>query len=157
MAVTIDVQTLMANLAIDDVDDNLELVTARLAYVTEAVTHYAPTAPDVVHNEAAIRLAGYIYDSPRAPSGTRYANALRNSGAGSMLFRYRVHSAGVANAVADANAIGIGTTGNPVTDVMILDSVLTVSFADGTSETYDLPAGSSAVVDAPDGRLPGAR
>ena len=76
MSVTLTVDTLMANLAIDDIDDNRVLVTARLAYVTEAVEHYAPSAPDVVHNEAAIRLAGYLYDQPRAGSGTRYANGL---------------------------------------------------------------------------------
>ena len=156
MGVTLTVDTLMANLAIDDVDDNRELVTARLAYVTEAVEHYAPSAPDVVHDEAAIRLAGYIYDSPRAPSGTRYANALRNSGAGSMLFRYRVHSAGVANAVADANAVGLGTPGNPVVGVAIIAGELVVTFSDGTSETYDLPAGGGGggVLSVSDGRLP---
>ena len=141
MSVTLTVDTLMANLAIDDIDDNRVLVTARLAYVTEAVEHYAPSAPDVVHNEAAIRLAGYLYDQPRAGSGTRYANGLRNSGAGSMLFRYRVHSAGLGNAVADANAVGVGTSGNPVIGVDIDSGVLVITFADGTEQRHALPAG----------------
>ena len=154
MAVTLTVATLMANMSIDDIDDATELVTERLAYVTEAVTHSVPVAPDVVHNEAAIRLAGYLYDSPRAPSGTRYANAMRNSGAASILFPYRIHSAGLANAVADAQN-AVGSDSNPVVDVTIIAGDLVVTFADGTSETYELPAGGSAgVLNVTDGRLP---
>ena len=141
MAVTLTVAKLMANTGVDDIDDATELVTERLAYVTEAVTHNVPVAPDVVHNEAAIRLAGYLYDSPRAPSGTRYANAMRNSGAASILFPYRVHSAGLANAVADAADAGIGTTGNPVTEVDVVAGELVITFADGTTESHTLPAG----------------
>ena len=49
-----------------------------------------------------------------------------------------------------------GTAGNPVVDVGVDAGQLVITFADGTTETLDLPAGSSAVVDAPDGRLPGA-
>ena len=156
MAVTLTVDKLMKNMSVDDIDDATELVTERLAYVTEAVTHNVPVAPDVVHNEAAIRLAGYLYDSPRAPSGTRYANAMRNSGAASILFPYRVHSAGLGTAVADANAVGIGTTGNPVTDVDIVGAELRNHVCRrNRRKRYDLPAGVGTIANVNDGRLPG--
>ena len=68
--------------------------TRLLAYATAAVEKHAPDAPDAVHNEAAIRIASYIYDQPHAGRGLAYANALRNSGASSILLPYRVHRAG---------------------------------------------------------------
>ena len=79
-------------------------ITRLLAYATVAVEHHAPDAPDVVHNEAVIRLAGYSYDVPNAVSGSRWANAMRNSGAARMLLPYRVHRAG---SVADAGSVAV--------------------------------------------------
>ena len=109
MAVTITRAQLAARIRLgrtqtelDETDELLAYATALdlpgglLAYATEAVTHHAPDAPDVVHNEAVYRLAGYIYDRPFASADTRFANAFRNSGAASALLPYRNHRAGVA-------------------------------------------------------------
>ena len=94
MAVTITVSALRDALRIGETAEETAEVTRLLAYATEAVERYAPDAPDVVQNEAVIRLAGYIYDSPNTSARTGYANALSNSGAADMLFPYRVHRAG---------------------------------------------------------------
>ena len=72
--------------------------TRLLAYVSTAVAKQAPNAPDVVHNEAARRLAGYLFDQPEAGRGDGFANAMRNSGAARILLPYRIHRAGYADA-----------------------------------------------------------
>ena len=101
---------------------------------------------------------GYYYDKPTVSGGVALANAWKFSGATRVLFPYRVIGAGLVGgaAIAEARASGMGTSGNPVVDVDVVSGELVITFADGTTETLDLPAGSSAVVDAPDGRLPGA-
>ena len=140
MAVTITVAELVAALRLSDSAEELQEATRLLSYASEAVVKHVPTAPDAVHDEAVRRLAGYIYDMPEAARGDSYANALRNSGAARMLLPYRVHSAGAGAAVREAQA-AVGTTGNPVTDIDITGTTLTVTFADGTTETHTLPAG----------------
>ncbi len=73
---------------------------ARLfTYATEAVTKHAPSAPDVVQNEAVIRLAGYLFDMPNAGRRDGYVNAMRSSGAGRILLPYVVHRAGTTRTV----------------------------------------------------------
>ena len=144
MAVTIDVDALRRELRVGDSDDETALLTARLAYATEAVTHRAPSAPDAVHNEAAIVLAARLYDKPTTGVGARYAYAGRDSGAWAMLAPYRIHRAGLVgkDAVDAANADGMGTPGNPVTNVVFADSTLTVSYADGSSAEFTIVAGT---------------
>ena len=68
---------------------------------------------------------------------------MRNSGASRILLPYRVHRAGVADAVADAMATG--SVGNPVTDIQIVSGQLVVSYADGSTAALDLPAGGGTV------------
>ena len=94
MAVTLTAAQLAAALRVGSTTEETVEVTRILAYVTEAVTGHAPDASDVVHNEAAIRLGGYLYDQPTAGRGIGYAKALRNSGAAAILLPYRVHRAG---------------------------------------------------------------
>lgn len=94
MAVTLTAAELAAAMRIGDTPEELAESTRLLGYATEAVQHHAPDAPDVVQNEAVIRLAAYSYDRPFAGVGDRYANALRNSGAASALLPYREHRAG---------------------------------------------------------------
>ena len=94
MAVTLTVAELVAALRLLGTDEETAQATRLLAYASERVSKHAPDAPDVTQNEAVIRLAGYLFDMPFAPAGARYANALRNSGAGSMLLPYRIHRAG---------------------------------------------------------------
>ena len=77
-----------------DTTEETAEATRLLAYATEAITQYAPDAPDATANEAAVRLAGYLYDAPFAARGATYAAALINSGAASALAPYREQRGG---------------------------------------------------------------
>ena len=104
MAVTLTVAELLAALRMGNSAEETAEATRLLAYATEAVTRHAPDAPDVVHNEATIRIAGYLFDQPTASRNAAFANALRNSGAGAILLPYRVHRGGnVSGATATAS------------------------------------------------------
>ena len=94
MAVTISRANLAKRLRMGRTQSELDEVDALLEYAIEAVTKHAPDAPDVAHNEAAYRLAGYVFDRPFASGDTRFSNALRNSGAAAVLLPYREHRAG---------------------------------------------------------------
>ena len=94
MAVRATVEEVMRSIrAVDSPAVTAEL-TDLLEYASGEVERIAPLAPDAVHNRAAISIIGYIYDRPTAGRGLAYANATRNSGAGSMLLPYRVHRGG---------------------------------------------------------------
>ena len=98
MAVTLTVAALSQSIRLGGSDEETAQATRLLAYATEAISRHLGTAyddaPEAVVNEAAIRLAGYLYDQPTAAGGASFANAVRNSGAASMLLPYRVHRAG---------------------------------------------------------------
>ena len=140
MAVTIDINGLLAALRLSDSPEEVKEATRLLSYCREAVTKHVAIAPDATHNEAVRRLAGYLYDMPEAGRGDAYANSMRNSGAARILLPYRVHRAGYSDAVAEAQA-AVGRVGNPVIDVAISGGSLVVTFADGSIETHTLPAG----------------
>ena len=101
MAVTLTADALIAALRLGSTTEERDEVDRLVLYVTEAVSQYLgaayATTPDVVANEAAIRLAGYIFDAPTASRSTIYANALKNSGAGPMLLPYRIHRGGLSD------------------------------------------------------------
>ena len=66
----------------------------RLMEVAEAlVSVTAPAAPESVRDEAAIRIAAYLYDAPASAASDRYAAAMVNSGAGGLLSRWTVRRA----------------------------------------------------------------
>ena len=92
--VKLTVAELAAALRLGDSAEELAQATRLLAYTCEAVKKHSPLAPKAVANEAAIRIAGYLYDSPTAARGVGYAAVLRNSGAAGILLPYRVHRAG---------------------------------------------------------------
>ena len=94
MAVKISAADLAAALRLGSSAEELAQATRLLAYASEAVVKNAPDAPQVVQTEAAIRIAGYLYDAPTAAKGASYAAVLRNSGAAGLLLPYRVHRAG---------------------------------------------------------------
>lgn len=101
MAVTITAAELAAAIRVGDSTEEQAEVARLLSYATEAVTRHAPGStaapvPDAVHNEAVVRIAGYLFDQPLASRGTMHADALRNSGARAILLPYRTHRAGVA-------------------------------------------------------------
>ena len=50
--------------------------------------------PEPITDEAAIRVAAYLYDQPAASRTQSFANALRNSGAVSLLAPHRIQRAG---------------------------------------------------------------
>ena len=94
MAVTLTIERLRTALRLGATTEETTEAQRLLVYASTAVTKHAPDAPDAVQDEAAVRLAGYLYDQPFASSGNKYKNALRNSGAAAILLPYRVHRAG---------------------------------------------------------------
>ena len=98
MAVTLTATDLASAIRIGSSAEETAQATRLLAYATEAISRHLGTAyddaPEAILNEAAIRLAGYLYDQPTAAGGASFANALRNSGAAAMLLAYRMHRAG---------------------------------------------------------------
>ena len=139
MAVTLSVAQLAAALRLNDSADETAEVTRLLGYVSIAVVNHAPDAPDEVHDEAARRLAGYLFDMPEAGRSEGYANGMRSSGAARMILPYRVHRLGLTDAVEAAQA-ALGTTGNPVIGLDVDSGQLVVTFQDGTTDALDLPA-----------------
>ena len=102
MAVTLTPAELGAALAINDA-----LAARLLAVAVEMVTRYAPGAPPVVQNEAVIRTAGWLAESPHGPirsesvgdirtgyDTARSLGALRHSGAMGLLSPWKVRRAG---------------------------------------------------------------
>ena len=83
-------------LRLGDTPEELEIAGRLKKAAMLLVEKTAPNAPEVIKEEACIRLAAYWYDMPNAPRGTAYASALRNSGAKSLLLPYREYSVGVA-------------------------------------------------------------
>ena len=102
MAVTLTEAELEAALAINGA------LAARLHPVAVAlVERFAPDAPDAVQNEAAIRCAGWLAESPAGAirsevtgdvrttfDGARSLGALRHSGGMSLLSPWKVRRAG---------------------------------------------------------------
>ena len=100
MAVTLTVQQLAYSLRLladttESVEEPIAGVLSGLLGSTSAlVLQYAPRAPDAIHNEAATRLAGFLYDVP--PGANRQSiNPMRDCGAMSLLSSFRVQRATV--------------------------------------------------------------
>ena len=94
MPVDLTVAQLAAAMRVGDSLEETAEVTRLLAYASLTVENHAEGAPDAIHNEAAIRIASYVYDQPGASSRSSFANALRNSGAARMMLPWRVHKVG---------------------------------------------------------------
>lgn len=76
---------LKAALRLGDSAEESAEVDRLLQYARLAIVDRAPDAPMEACNEAIVRLCAYLYDKPSASRNLSYANALRNSGAGSIL------------------------------------------------------------------------
>ena len=145
MALTLTQVELSSAIRLGDSAEEVAESTRLLAFATEAISRHLGDAyegaPEAVVNEAAIRLAGYLFDMPNAGRGLSFANAGRNSGAWTILLPYRIHRAGSTGEAVAAAQQAIGTPGNPVIDVTtdVAAGTLTVSFADGTSRAETLP------------------
>ena len=94
MAVTDAILTRALRAGLSD-DEQAEI--SRLRGVAEAVVGrylWGAACPDAIEDEAVIRVAAYLYDQPTASRTNSFANALRNSGAVSMLAPFRIQRAG---------------------------------------------------------------
>ena len=70
-------------------------IISRLLGVSQAFVQIAaPLADEAIADEATIRMTAYLYDSPTASSGDRYAAAWRNSGAEELVSRWVIRRAG---------------------------------------------------------------
>ena len=98
MAVTLTVQDLafglrlVASTTATIAEPMLGVLTRTLGAATALVEGYAAEAPEAIQNEAALRLASYLYDTPPGYS-QRSQNPLRDSGAIALLTAYRVRRA----------------------------------------------------------------
>ena len=153
MAISLTQAQLSAAIRLGDSPEETAESARLLIYVAEAIARHLgdayDDAPEVIVNEAAIRLAGYLFDMPNAGRGVSFANAGRNSGAWTILLPYRLHRAGSTSEAIEAAQQAIGTVGNPVTDVAVDAGAgtITVSFSDGTTRTDALPAGMGGGAD----------
>ena len=147
MALTLTQAQLSAAIRLGDNAEEVAEATRLLAFVTEAISRHLgaayEAAPEVIVNEAAIRLAGYLFDQPNAGRGLSFANAGRNSGAWTILLPYRVHRAGTTGDAVAAAQEAMGTPGNPVINVAVVGADLVITFDDGTTRDEPLPAGTT--------------
>ena len=142
MPVTITTAELAAANRIGDSAEETAEVERLRSYAVAELERYLGTAygtaPDAILNEAARAIVGYIFDAPLASRGAAYANAVRNSGAGRMVLGYRIHRAGSTGEAVAAAQEAVGTPANPVTDVVVDSGTLTVSYANGDTESYPI-------------------
>lgn len=83
MALTVDI--LRTALRLGETQQEMDEIT-RLRTVAETIVEKrAPNAPDSIKDEAAIRIAGYLFDKPNATAGDGFAAIIRNSSAGDLL------------------------------------------------------------------------
>ena len=99
MAVTRTLAQLAGDLRLGDGTNDpsgpAAIVLARIDATARAmVLAYAPNAPDAIHNEAYVRLAGWFFDQDPSGSSPGGPSALRASGAAALLGPYRVRRAG---------------------------------------------------------------
>ena len=151
MALALTQAELSAAIRLGDSAEEVAEATRLLAYVTEAITRHLAdaydTAPAAIVNEAAIRLAGYLFDQPNAGRGLSFANAGRNSGAWAILLPFRVHRAGSTDDALAAAQEAVGTAANAVVGVTLTADDLIVNFADGSVETTPFTPGGGSGVD----------
>ena len=96
MPVNLTAAALATAMRVGTTTEELTEVTRLLAFGTDAVERYlGPLCYDRADtsavNEAAIRLAGYVYDMPNAGRGDRHTDPIRYSGAGRILSPFLVH------------------------------------------------------------------
>ena len=89
MAVNVAQLAAYLGLESQDASQNEELQRA-LDAATVTVEDEAPTAPAAIKDLAIQRFAAYHHDQPFAARGQSFANAFVNSGAGTVLSRWRI-------------------------------------------------------------------
>ena len=115
MAITLTTAQLASAMRVGESVAETEQITRLLAYAEVAISQHLgstyATVPVAAVNEAAIRIASYLYDQPTSSGGLAFANAMRFSGAARILLPYRIHRAGsTAEAVSIVNE-AVGSAG----------------------------------------------
>ena len=122
-------------------------IVRRVGGVGEAlVALYGATAPLAIRQEAVIRVAGYLYDSPTAPGTDRFAAAWHNSGAASVLgpwIERRADSGAAAPASTGGGGSGSGD-GLSTTQVTALVQQLVADWAEAANSDR-IPASKLAM------------
>ena len=77
MAVTLSIIELLDAIRVGHSDAEMAQGRRLRDYATTAVLRYAPSAPDIVHDEAAILIAGYLFDKPTAQGGGDFLKSRR--------------------------------------------------------------------------------
>ena len=119
------------------------IILERISATARAlVVEYVPNAPDSIHTEMFVRMAGYLYDSDPSGSSPGGPAAMRASGAAALAGPYLVRRGGIVGKAVD-DAVAAADSGNPVVDVVVdvLAGTLTVTYADGSSRVRPLPTG----------------
>ena len=103
MAVTIGIDEVKRAIRVGDGEAETAEVERLLEVASVIINEYAPSAPSVIQNEAAIRLIGYFYDQPTISKRGEYSDAVRNSGMAALLSNYRrVRAPGIGTSTAPA-------------------------------------------------------
>ena len=116
MAVTVDVAAIAVELRIiaaatDPISVGHQAVLGRLRdTATALVVKYAPGAPDAAHDEAVIRVCGFLFDLAPHES-RRIQDPLGQSGAAQILAPWRVQRASTGSAAAGTTQTSSGTAG----------------------------------------------
>ena len=97
MSVTLTPVQLAASLRIGDgttalVEPQATVLARVLGTAKATVERYAKDAPQAVQDEAAVRMAGYLFDAPPGNS-QRFTHAFQDSGAQALLAPWRVQRA----------------------------------------------------------------
>ena len=90
MAVRISIDALIHAVRGAGSERTREEITRLRRWASSTVVYAAPGAPDEMHDQAVVQLVSYVYDRPAAWRFNAYANAMRNSGAGSTLLPWRI-------------------------------------------------------------------
>lgn len=92
MAVTPD--DLIRAMRLPTGDDDALADATRLGEVAAVwIDRYAPDAPEAIRDEAVLRFASYLYDTPAAPEGTGVRSPLMHSGAAALLNQWKAQRA----------------------------------------------------------------
>ena len=89
------------------VEPLLSIITRLHGVGEAAVALLAPDAPVAVRDEAVIRYASYLYDTPSGTSGDRYAASWRNSGAGALVAGWVIRGVADSEAVTSLGGVSV--------------------------------------------------
>ena len=132
-------------------DEETEILTRQQTVALMQVQRYAPAAPEVIQDEAVIRVVGYLFYSSPAAGRQLYANALASSGAAALLDQYR--SAEFITLGGDETAAASGGTssgGGTPADQEAIDAAIAAHNALSTSHRdLDFPDPTLAQIKAP--------